>query len=321
MPEGQKSNNENPFPYSDTNKRYHTQSYYLKQRFGCKVMKIPLNCGFTCPNIDGSKGTGGCSFCLEGSGEFAGERGRPIPEQFDTVRERMNRKWSEGLYIPYFQANSNTYAPAERLRQLYEQALLQENVVGLAVSTRPDCISEEALELLKELSERTYLTVELGLQTIHDETASRLNRCHGYGDFLEAAERLTGRGINVVAHIINGLPGEDFSMMMETAKALSRLPLHGVKVHLLHVLKGTRLAKDYLRGDFPVMTLEDYADTVCAQLEVLPPEFVIGRVTGDGGRDTLIAPLWSLKKFTVMNEIDKRLAKNNTWQGRLFNSK
>lgn len=311
-------NKENPFPYSDNNKRYHTQSYYLKKRFGRKVMKIPLNCGFTCPNIDGSKGYGGCSFCLAGSGEFAGERGRPVSEQFRKVKERMDRKWSNGLYIPYFQANTGTYAPAKVLRGLFEEALGQKNAVGLAISTRPDCISDDVLELLEEYSMRTYLTVEIGLQTVHDKTAERLNRCHTYGDFLEAAERLTGRGINVTAHIIDGLPGEDFSMMLETAETISRLPLHGVKIHLLHVLKGTRLAEEYLRGEFSVLSPEEYRDIVCAQLEVFPPEFIIGRVTGDGGRESLIAPMWSLKKFAVMNEIDKKLARDDSWQGKKF---
>lgn len=308
---------DNPFPYSDSNKRYLTQSYYLKRRFGKKVMKISLNCGFTCPNIDGSKGHGGCSFCLSGSGEFGGGRGRPVAEQFIEVKTRMNRKWSDGLYIPYFQANSNTYAPVTRLRELFEEALRQENVVGLAVSTRPDCIGDDVLELLSEFAERTYLTVELGLQTVHDKTAERLNRCHGYEDFLRCVTRLHGCGINVCAHIINGLPGEDFGMMLETAKTLARLPIHEVKIHLLHILRGTRLAEEYLRGEFSLPTLEEYVRIVCAQLEVLPPEVIIGRVTGDGGRDVLIAPLWSLKKFVVMNEIDKLLAGENRWQGRL----
>lgn len=309
---------ENPFPYSDTNKRYLTQSYYLKKRFGKKVMKISLNCGFTCPNIDGSKGYGGCAFCLSGSGGFGGERGRPVTEQFYEVKERLNRKWSEGLYIPYFQANTNTYAPAWRLRELYEEALGLPDVVGLAVSTRPDCVDDEALDLLTELSGRTYLTVELGLQTVHDKTAERLGRCHSYGDFLKCVGRLHGRGINVCAHIINGLPGEDFSMMIQTAEALAGLPVHEVKIHLLHILRGTRLAEDYLRGGFTLPTLEEYVRTVCAQLEVLPPEVIIGRITGDGGRDVLIAPLWSLKKFVVMNEIDKMLERENRWQGRLY---
>ncbi|MCM1579687.1 MAG: TIGR01212 family radical SAM protein [Ruminococcus sp.] len=309
---------ENPFPYSDSNKRYLTQSYYLKKRFGKKVMKISLNCGFTCPNIDGSKGRGGCTFCLSGSGEFGGERGKTVTEQFYEVRERMNRKWSEGLYIPYFQANTNTYAPAETLRRLYEEALGLPDVAGLAVSTRPDCVPDDVLDLLTEIAQRTYLTVELGLQTVHDETARRLNRCHGYADFVRCTERLNSRGINVCAHIINGLPGKDLSMMLRTAETLAGLPLHQVKIHLLHILRGTRLADDYLRGAFTLPTLEEYARIVCAQLEVLPPDVIIGRITGDGGRESLIAPLWSLKKFTVMNEIDKLLARENRWQGRLY---
>lgn len=309
-----------PFPYSDTNKRYHTQSYYLKQRFGCKVMKISLNCGFTCPNIDGTKGTGGCTYCLEGSGEFAGSPALSVTEQFEQVREKMNLKWNEGLYIPYFQANTNTYGPLSKIRSMVEEALSLENVVGIAISTRPDCISDEVLSYLAEINSRTYLTVELGLQTIHDTTAEKINRCHTYGDFLRCYERLIKRDINVCVHLINGLPGEDFDMMMQSAEAMSRLKLHSIKLHLLHIMKGTRLAQDYERGSFEALTLSQYADIICSQLEILPPELIIQRVTGDGGKDVLIAPLWSLKKFTVMNEIDKKLAADDTWQGKKYTS-
>ncbi len=309
---------DNPFPFSDTNKRYHTQSYYLKQRFGCKVMKISLNCGFTCPNIDGTKGVGGCTYCSAGSGEFAGQPWQTVTEQFRQIKEQMNKKWSEGLYIPYFQANTNTYAPVERVRSLTEEALGQENVVGISISTRPDCVSEEMADYLGELAQRTYLTVELGLQTVHDKTAEIINRCHSYSDFLRCYEMLRKRNINVCVHLINGLPGEDFEMMMKSAYEMSKLELHSIKLHLLHILKETVMAEQYSRGEIIPMTLEEYRDIICAQLEILPPELIIQRVTGDGGRDSLLAPMWSLKKFTVMNEIDKKLAADNSWQGKKY---
>ncbi|MBQ7783175.1 MAG: TIGR01212 family radical SAM protein [Oscillospiraceae bacterium] len=309
---------DNPFPFSDTNKRYHTQSYYLKQRFGCKVMKISLNCGFTCPNIDGTKGVGGCTYCSAGSGEFAGQPWQTVTEQFRQIKEQMNKKWSEGLYIPYFQANTNTYAPVERVRSLTEEALGQKNVVGISISTRPDCVSEEMADYLGELAQRTYLTVELGLQTVHDKTAEIINRCHSYSDFLRCYEMLRKRNINVCVHLINGLPGEDFEMMMKSAYEMSKLELHSIKLHLLHILKETVMAEQYSRGEIIPMTLEEYRDIICAQLEILPPELIIQRVTGDGGRDSLLAPMWSLKKFTVMNEIDKKLAADNSWQGKKY---
>lgn len=305
----------NPFQYSDNNKRYHTQDYYLRHRFGCKVMKIPLNIDCTCPNIDGTKGTGGCTFCTEGSGHFAGDRHKSITEQFSDECAVYEKKWGKGLYIPYFQANTNTYCDTEKLRRCAAEALSHQNTVGLAISTRPDCISPAMANLLGELSQQTYLTVELGVQTVHDETARRINRCHTYDDVLIAADMLCSKGVNICAHIIDGLPGEDFDMMMDTARAMAKLPLHSIKIHLLHVLKGTPLAADLLEGRYTPLTREEYVDIICAQLEVLPPALVIQRLTGDGARDELLAPLWSLKKLTVLNEIDKQLARTGSMQG------
>jgi radical SAM protein (TIGR01212 family) len=310
---------DNPFKYSDDNKRYHTYSYYLKKRFGQKVMKIPLNVDLGCPNRDGTKGTGGCKFCSAHlGGKFAGDPCDDIRTQFDSVRRMMNNKWSQGLYIPYFQAGSNTYAPVSELRQMYETALGIENCVGLSVATRADCIDGEKAELLGEIAKRTYLTVELGLQTVHDSTALSMNRCHTFADFLKGYELLRENGVNVCVHIINGLPGETHEMMLQTAKELAKLDLHSIKIHLLHVLKGTVLAQMYEQGEFETMSMQEYVNTVCDQLEVLPQELVIQRVTGDGARDELIAPLWSLKKFCVMNEIDKELGRRNSYQGIKF---
>lgn len=310
-----------PDPF--TNKRYNAQSTYLKNRFGRKTVKISLNGGFTCPNIDGTKGTGGCIYCsAKGSGDFGGNPSVSITEQFDEVRKSLADKWGEELlFIPYFQANTNTYAPVERLRELYSDALAQKNVVGIAISTRPDCITDEAADYLQELSRETYVTVELGLQTIHDRTATLINRCHTYSDFLHGYEMLEKRGINVCVHIINGLPHETRKMMLATAEELGRLRPHAVKIHLLHIIKGTVLADMYSRGEFEEMEADAYIETVCDQLERLHPETVIERLTGDGDRQTLIAPFWSRNKKAVLNGIDKELRRRNTVQGSLLMQK
>ena len=306
----------NRFEFSDDNKRYHTYNYYLKHRFGQKVFKVPLNVDLGCPNRDGTKGVGGCIFCSEKmSGDFAGNPWDNIETQFNQIRAKMHNKWQEGLYIPYFQAGSNTYSDVETLRRMYETALSFENVVGLSIATRADCITEEIAALLQDISKRTYLTVELGLQSVHDETARLCNRCHSYEDFLKGFEMVKSRGINVCVHIINGLPFESREMMIETAETVGRLGIHSIKIHLLHILKGTRLGEMYENGDFEALEMEDYVDIVCEQLERLPEDVIIQRVTGDGAKDDLIAPLWSLKKFCVMNEIDKKMARENLCQG------
>ncbi|MEG0615701.1 MAG: TIGR01212 family radical SAM protein [Oscillospiraceae bacterium] len=309
---------ENPFELSADNKRYLTYNYYLRRRFGEKVIKISLNGGFSCPNIDGRKGFGGCTYCSpEGSGEFAGNPQDDVATQFEQVKKRLSTKW-EGVYIPYFQANTNTYAPLSRLKKLYEAALSQENVVGLSISTRPDCIEDDVADYLAELSKKTYLTVELGLQTIHDETAKKINRCHTYAEFLEGYEKLHSRGINVCVHLIDGLPKETKEMMIETVEKVAKLDIHAVKIHLLHVISGTKLAEEYARGEFSTLELFDYVDIVCDQIERLPKNVIIERVTGDGESESLVAPLWSRKKLVVMNEIDKELLRRKSWQGRLF---
>lgn len=308
-------------PDPNTNKRYNMHSAYLKKRFGKKVIKIGLNGGFTCPNLDGTKGKGGCIYCsAKGSGDFGGDPCRSISEQFEEGKKKLASKWgSDLLYIPYFQANTNTYSPIEKLKRLYGEALEQENVVGLAVSTRPDCISEETADYLAELSRETYLTVELGLQTIHDNTAQLINRCHTYSDFLRGYEMLEKREINVCVHIINGLPFETREMMLATAKALGRLRPHAVKIHLLHIIRGTALAEMFERGAFEEMSMDGYIETVCDQLELLHPETLIERITGDGDRETLIAPLWSRDKKSVLNGIDKELRRRNSVQGCKYN--
>lgn len=305
----------NPFQYSDSNRRFHTYDYFLRQKFGRKVCKIPLDGGFTCPNIDGRRGEGGCIYCSSrGSGDFAASPSLPIAEQYSQVRAKLSQKWADALCIPYFQAHTNTYAPLERLKALYEEALEQPDAVGLAIATRADCITPEIADYLRALSERTFLTVELGLQTVHDRTASLINRCHTYAEFLEGYKML--EGIPVCIHLINGLPSETHEMMLDTVREVAKLKPFAIKLHLLHVLRGTPLAALYREGKYQPMTLEDYVATVCDQLELLPPETVIARVTGDGAADDLLAPLWSLRKFVVMNEIDKELRRRDSWQGR-----
>jgi len=303
------------FRFTLDNKRYHTYNYFLRTKFGGKVMKISLNGGFTCPNIDGTKGIGGCTYCSSsGSGDFAGDPSLDIHRQFEEIKAMMTNKW-EGKYIAYFQANTNTYAPLSHLKTLYESALSEKDVIGLSIATRADCISEEIADYLKELSEKTYLTVELGLQTIHDKTGERINRCHSYADFLKGYNMIKERGIPVCVHLINGLPGETHEMMVETAREVGKLNPDFVKLHLLHIIKGTKIAEEFERGEFPLMTLPEYVSVICDQLEVLPQETVIQRVTGDGKKEDLIGPMWSLKKFVVMNEIDKELVRRNSCQG------
>ena len=306
----------NDFKYSDDIKRYHTWNYYLRKKFGCKVFKVSLNAGFTCPNIDGTKGVGGCTYCSSsGSGDFAGNPEESIIAQFEEVKTRLHQKWKEAKYIAYFQAHTNTYADVLTLKKYFEPVLGQENVVGISIATRADALPEDVLDYLADLNKRTFLIVELGLQSIFDETAERINRCHTYEEFLAGYEALKERGIKVCVHLIDGLPGETKEMMVESAKAVAKLRPEFVKLHLLHILKDTVMAGEYEKGEIIPLTLEEYVDIIISQLEYFSPETVIQRITGDGGRDTLIAPLWSLKKFVVLNEIDKEMIRRNTYQG------
>lgn len=279
-------------------------------------MKIALNGGFTCPNIDGTKGYGGCTYCSGGSGDFAGDPHESILYQFEDIKKKMHRKWHEGKYMPYFQANTNTYAPVEVLRERFEGVLRQQNVVGLSVATRTDCLDKSVLEYLSELNERTYLIVELGLQSIFDSTGERINRCHSYAEFIEGYGELKQRGINTCVHLIDGLPGETDDMMIESAKRVGELSPHCVKLHMLHILKETVMAEQYKNGEIELLSRDQYVDIIVRQLEVLPQNIIIQRLTGDGGRNSLIAPLWTLKKFEVLNAIDKKMAENDTWQGK-----
>ena len=310
---------QNPYKNSDSNKRYYTYEYYLRRTFGGKCAKIPLDGGFTCPNIDGKCGRGGCIYCSDrGSGDFAASAALSISEQFCVTRERLGSKWSTDRCIAYFQAHTKTYAPLPVLREKFEEALEQDGVVGLNIATRADCLEDETVEYLATLAERTVLTVELGLQSSNDETAVIINRGHSFEDFCRGYEKLrrASEKINICVHIIFGLPGESREDMMQTVRDVARLKPHQVKIHLLHVIRGTALAKMYERGDYSPMEREDYIEAVCDALELLPPDTVIGRLTGDGMADSLLAPLWSMKKVTVINDIDKTLYARDSYQGK-----
>ncbi len=307
------------FKYSNTNKRYHTLDYYYKNKYGKKIMKISLNGNFTCPNLDGTVGYGGCIYCSKtGSGEFAGNITDSIEEQFEKIKNKMHEKWKEGSYIAYFQARTNTYAPIEKLKKLYETAISQDNVVGINIATRPDSITNECLDYLEELNTRTDVTIELGLQTIKEETSKLINRCHTLECFEEMVKRLRKRKIPVVVHIINGLPYETKEDMLNTIKYLNTLDIQGIKIHMLSIIKDTPLEKLYKKEKFHILTKEEYIDIVTTQLEYLRPEIVIHRITGDPDKDELIEPKWLIKKFCVLNDIDKEMVKKDTYQGKLL---
>ena len=300
------------FKYTLDNKRYHTLNYYYNKKYGCKVFKVSLNAGFTCPNIDGTKGYGGCIYCLNGSGD---KYEKDLVKQFNNVKEILHKKWPKAKYIGYFQANTNTYAPLDELKEKYETVLNLDNVVGLNIATRSDAISDEVLDYLDDLNKRTDLVIELGLQTIHDKTAKLINRCSTLTEFEECLNKLNKRNMNVVVHIINGLPYETYDDMIETVKYLSNKKILGIKIHMMHILKGTALAKMYEKEKFHVLTKEEYVKIVCDQLEYLRDDIVINRITGDPDINELIEPNWLTKKFGVLNEIDKELARRNTYQG------
>ena len=306
----------NKFKYSNTNKRYHTLDYYYKNRFNEKVFKVSLNAGFSCPNLDGTVGNGGCIYCSKsGSGEFAGNIEDSLEEQFNKIKTMIHKKWPKAKYIGYFQARTNTYAPVDTLKKYYETILKQPNVIGLNIATRCDAISDECLDYLEELNKKTYLTIELGLQTTNEKTSKLINRCHSLESFKDMVEKLRKRNIDVVVHIINGLPYETKEDMLNTIKYLNKLDIQGIKIHMLSILKDTPLAKLYEKEHFHVLTEEEYIDIVIDQLELLKPEIVIHRITGDPDPNELIEPHWLIKKFCVLNDIDKEMVKRDTYQG------
>lgn len=313
----------NPYPYSDSNKRYQTYDYYLKHSFGSKVAKIMLDAGMTCPNIDGRCSIGGCIYCSgRGSGDFAGDPRDSIRRQIDEGISKIESKWSTDKIIPYFQAHTNTYAPLSVIKPLFEEALSHPATVGLNIATRADCLETDVLEYLCELSERTVLTIELGLQSANDDTARLINRGHDYAAFLNGYARLRkiAPKASICIHIIHGLPAETHEIMLDTVRKVAALRPEQIKIHLLHVIRGTVLADMLENGEYTPMDRDEYIRTVCDSLELLPPETVVARLTGDGAPDDLIAPLWSRKKVALINEIDKEMYRRNSYQGILFNN-
>ena len=305
------------FKYSLDNKRYHTLNYHMKEKYKNKVVKISLNAGFTCPNIDGTKGYGGCIYCSKlGSGDFGGDKTKPLTEQFNDIKKIIDKKWPNSKYIAYFQARTNTYAPLNILKEKYESVLKIKDVIGISIATRADAITDECLEYLEELNKRTNLTIELGLQTIHENTAKLINRCHNLKEFENTYKKLKERNIETVIHIINGLPYETEEMMLETVKYLNKLEIDGIKIHMLNIIKDTPLQELYKKEKFHILTKEEYIDIVIKQLELLNPKIVIHRITSDPNPKELIEPNWLIKKFCVLNDIDKEMVKRNTYQGK-----
>ena len=305
------------FKYTLDNKRYHTLNYYLKNKFNTKVFKVSLNGGFTCPNLDGTKGYGGCIYCSKsGSGDFGGNPNKDLTTQFKEIKEVESKKWPNSKYIAYFQARTNTYAPLEVLKAKYEEVLKIDDVIGLFIATRCDAITDETLDYLEELNKRTFLTIELGLQTTNEKTSKLINRCHTLKEFEDMVKRLRKRNINVVVHIINGLPYETETDMLNTVKYLNKLDIQGIKIHMLCIIKDTPLETLYQKEKFHILTKEEYIDIVIKQLELLREDIVIHRITSDPDKNSLIEPTWLLKKFCLLNDIDKEMVKRDTYQGK-----
>lgn len=309
----------NPFKYSDDNKRYHTWNYYLKHHYQQKVFKVPLNANFSCPNRDGTCGYGGCTFCGSlGSGEFAGNIQDDLAKQFQKQQQMMLKKWPNGGSIAYFQAYTNTYAPLDQLKKTFQPFVDRDDVLALSIATRADCLEDDKIAYLQSLCAIKDVWVELGLQSIHDETARLCNRGHNYAQFLDCIKRLSHTDIKIAVHLINSLPNEDAKMMLESAKAIAHLPIHAVKIHMLHIMQGTKMGQLYQKQPFPLLSQEAYIDIVIRQLELLPPNMIVQRLTGDGVKELLLAPTWTIKKVDVLNHIDMEMKKRNTWQGRLY---
>ena len=300
------------FEYASDNKRYHTLNYHLKTLFKDRVFKASIDAGFSCPN----KSTGGCTYCKMGSGEFT--TSGSITEQIEKERERINKKWGDKKLIAYFQANTNTFAPVEVLKEKYEEALSHPSVVGLSIATRADCLGSDVLDLLEEINKTTYLTVELGLQTVNDKTAEKINRGYPFAVFEKSFYELKKRGIRTVVHVINGLVGETRKDMLTTAEILAKMQPDGVKIHLLHVLKDTVCEKEYSMGVLKTLEKDEYVDITVEQIRRFKKECVIERVTGDGKKESMVAPMWSVDKISVLGSIDKCFADKNAFQGDLY---
>lgn len=301
-------------------KHYNTLTNYYLHKYGKKVAKVSLNAGLTCPNKDGKKGFGGCTYCSKlGAGDFAGKPNQSIKEQFESIKAIMNKKWNDTLYIPYLQANTNTYGDINKLRQIYNELLdLDPNVVELAIATRADCLEDEKISLLSEINQKIPVQIELGLQTSNEKTANLINRNCSNNEFIDAVKKLRKQGIEVVVHIMNGLPGETKDDMLNTIRFINKLDIQGVKIHSLCILENTKMGDDFKQNPFKVLTLEEYVDIVVSQIDILNPNFIIHRLSADFAPNDLIEPKWTTKKMIVMNEIDKKLRALSIYQGNHF---
>lgn len=300
-------------------KRYYDLKSFFINTFGCKVYKIQIDAGFTCPNRDGKIATGGCIYCND-KGSSLREQG-PLPSVADQIsngKTLYRRMRDAKKFLAYFQTFTNTYGPMEHLKSLYDEALAQDDIVGISVGTRPDCTPDEVLDLFEEYAQSQHVWLEYGLQSIHDKTLKTINRGHDAETYCDAVRRATGRNINICTHIIVGLPGETREDIMKTAEAVASLPVNGIKIHLLLALRGTRLGDMYEEGKIRMLTKEEYVATVCDILEILPPDMVIQRLTADGYRDIYLAPDWGRNKLDVLNSIDRELKKRDSWQGKRF---
>jgi radical SAM protein (TIGR01212 family) len=299
--------------------RYYALSRFLRERFGTRVQRVTIDAGFTCPNVDGTVAVGGCVYCDNRS--FSPNRRQPrtpVRAQVERGMRILERRYGVQRFMAYFQAATNTYAPVDRLRRLYDEALVDARVVGLAIGTRPDCVPDEILDLIESYAPDRYVCLELGLQTVHDRTLDWMNRGHHFDAFVDAVKRCHGRGLDLCAHVILGLPGESGDDMLATADALAALPLHGVKIHNLHVVRDTPLAQQYATGRVHVLTRDQYVQIVCDFLEKLPPGMVIHRLSGDAPPDYLLAPEWCLDKPTLLRHIREELVRRDSWQGRRY---
>ncbi len=301
------------------NKRFYSYNYFLREKFGGKVIKIPIDCGFTCPNRDGKVGFGGCIFCsTKGSGDFSGNRIDNITTQFDKTKKMLSKKWSADKYIIYFQAFTNTYANIETLKEKYYEAMSLKNVVGLAIATRPDCITPEIVNLLDEISKKIFVSVELGLQTSNDNTHKLINSCFTNENYIYSMNLLKEKNIDVVTHIILGLPYETNEDIKNSVNFAIKHKTSGIKLQLLYVLKNTKIEELYYDNKFKTLEKDEYINTVVNLIEIIPENVVIHRLTGDGNKNDLIAPKYSLNKRDILNSIDKELRLRNSYQGKYF---
>ncbi len=308
----------NPYPLTEDNKRYQTWNYYTKTHYGTRLYKVPIDAGFTCPNRDGRVSFGGCVFCGGGSNSFPDISGIDLYAQYQERRKVFTNKWPEGRPLAYFQSYTNTYAPLDYLKKIYGPFIDDPEIVGLVIATRSDCLPDDIIDYLAGLTEKKEIWLELGLQSIHDTSLKEMNRGHDYESFVSCLERIKDKGFKISVHIINGWPSETKEMMIETAKAVGRMPVEAVKIHMLHVLKDTVLADRYIREPFHLLSKEEYTEICAEQLTYLRPDMVIERITGDGLPDQLIEPMWTVKKISVINDIDKIMVRNDWWEGKYY---